>query len=365
LRYEGCQLPPLERESHEKWLLDLVAISTVADMVRLQGESRTLARYGLVVLRKTRRLGLRQLITSAGLNFDNLDAYSISWQIAPRINAAGRMDHANAAYGLLMSASPTEADELARALNLTNAERQKVTEEMVQTCRLQIGELKKNDYFVHAFDPAWSLGIVGLVAGKLVQEYNRPALVMCQVGDKIGGSGRSGLGGFDLAAALNECKEYLLNYGGHKEAAGFSLAKSKLEDFLKAFTKIAARELKKVNLTPELAIDMNRPLSKVDWELQTQVAKLEPFGQQNPSPRFASSNLTVAQLIPVGSTGQHLKLVLEGDGVTRKFILFRQGDIGASLVVGDTIDVAYEVGINEWNGNRELELKVIDLKKHE
>ena len=365
LRYDGCHLSAIEREAHEKWLLDLVAISTIADMVRLQGESRTLARYGLVVLQKTRRLGLRKLIESAGLNFTNLDTHSISFQIAPRINAAGRMDHANAAYALLMSEQADEAAELARALNLTNSERQKVTDEMAQACRLQIGELKKNQFFVQAFEPSWSLGMVGLVAGKLVQEYGRPALVMCQNGDKIAGSGRSGIGGFDLAAALNECSQYLLTYGGHKEAAGFSLAKEKLEDFLKAFTKIASRELRGVDLAPQVNIDMALPLSKIDWELQTQVSKLEPFGQQNPSPRFASSNLTVAQLIPVGSTGQHLKLVLEGDGVTHKFILFRQGDIGASLVVGDTVDVVYEVGINEWNGNRELEFKVIDLKKHE
>jgi len=262
-----------------------------------------------------------------------------------------------------MSEQATEATELARALNLTNSDRQKVTDEMFQACRLQIGELKKNQYFVQAFEPSWSLGMVGLVAGKLVQEYGLPALVMCQNGDKIAGSGRSGIGNFDLAAALNKCDKYLLTYGGHKEAAGFSLAKAKLEDFLKAFTKIVSRELKGVDLKPQLSVDMSLPLSRVDWELQTQVEKMEPFGQQNSTPRFVSLDLTVAQLIPVGSTGQHLKLVLEGDGVTRKFILFRQGEIGASLASGDKVDVAYEIGINEWNGNRELELKVVDLKR--
>jgi single-stranded-DNA-specific exonuclease len=362
LRYEGCHLSKQEGEAWEKWLLDLVAISTVADMVRLVGENRTLALYGLKVLCKTRRLGLRKIIEVAGLRFDNLGTYSIGFQIAPRINAAGRMDHANAAYALLVSENATEAEELARALNLTNSERQKVTEEMLQTARLQIGELKPEQYFVHAFEPSWQLGIVGLVAGKLVQEYNRPALAMCQIGDKICGSGRSGVGNFDLAAALKECQEHLITWGGHKEAAGFSLGKDKLEEFLKAFTKIVKRELKGINLAPILNIDLPLKLNQVDWSLYEQVEKMEPIGQLNPTPKFVSYGLNVAGLIPVGSTGQHLRLVLEGDGLSRKFILFRQGDASTQFRIGDAVDVVYEVGVNEWNGNRELELKLVDIK---
>lgn len=363
LKYDGCHLPEREQEAWEKWLLDLVAISTVADMVKLQGESRTLTKYGLTVLRKTRRLGLQKLIEAAGLRFDTLDTHSIGFQIAPRINAAGRMDHANAAYALLVSQQPGEAIELARALNLTNSERQKLTDEMFIASKLQIGELKSEQYFVHSFHPTWSLGMVGLVAGKLVQEYNRPALTMCQQGEKVAGSGRSGVGGFDLAAALSECKELLTSFGGHKEAAGFSLPKDKLESFLQKFDEIAARELHGVDLAAAVRIDAALPLSRADWQLYEQVEKLEPTGQANPSARFLSQGLTVADLVPVGSQGQHLKLVLEGDGVARKFILFRQGEIGSQLTPGDIVDVVYEVAVNEWNGNRELELKVVDIKK--
>lgn len=363
LKYDGCHLSERERESWEKWLLDLVAISTVADMVKLQGESRTLTKYGLTVLRKTRRLGLQKLIEAAGLRFDSLDTYSIGFQIAPRINAAGRMDHANAAYALLVSHEAGEAGELARALNLTNTERQKLTDEMFLASKQQVGELAAGQYFVHSFDPSWQLGMVGLVAGKLVQEYGRPALVMCQQGDKVAGSGRSGVGGFDLAAALTECGELLTSYGGHKEAAGFSLPKDKLEDFLRAFGAIAARELSRADLVPRVTIDAVLPLSRVDWALQEHAAALEPTGQANPAARFVSLSLSVVDLVPVGAQGQHLKLVLEGDGVARKFILFRQGDTGTTLKVGDIVDVAYEVGVNEWNGNRELELKVVDIRK--
>lgn len=365
LHYEGCPLTPEKREAWEKWLLDLVAISTVADMVRLQGESRTLTKYGLVVLRKTKRLGLRKLVEVANLKPASIDTYTISWQIAPRINAAGRMDHANAAYALLVSESASEAEELARALNLTNTERQKVTDDMVAGGRLQIGELKPEQYLVTAFDPTWSLGLVGLVAGKLVQEYHRPALVMCQQGERVAGSGRSGIGNFDLAAALDECKEYLISYGGHREAAGFALPKERLEDFITAFQRIVERELKGVDLAPVAVVDMAMPLSRADWGLYEQVIKLEPVGQQNSPARFVSYGVTVASLTPVGSQGQHLKLVLEGDGLAKKFIWFRQGEAGAKLAIGESVDVVYEVGVNEWNGNRELELKVIDLRRHE
>lgn len=363
LRYGGCPLNKHEAKAWEKWLLDLVAISTVADMMRLLGENRTLTMYGLTVLRKTRRLGLQKLIEVAGLQPDNLDTYSIGFQLAPRINSAGRMDHANAAYALLVSENATEAGELARALNLTNSERQKVTDDILQACRLQIGELKPKQYFVSAFEPSWQLGIVGLVAGKLVQDYNRPALVMCQTGDKVSGSGRSGVGDFNLADALKKCEQYLATWGGHKEAAGFSLPKEKLEEFLKAFGKVAASELKDHDFTPQVKVDAQLPLSAADWHLFEQVERLAPVGQLNPNPRFASYGLSVSGMTPVGSQGQHLKLILEGDGVERKFILFRQGETSTLFKIGESVDVVYEVGVNEWNGNRELELKVVDLKK--
>lgn len=363
LRYDGCHLAEREREAHEKWLLDLVAISTVADMVKLQGESRTLVKYGLTVLQKTRRLGLRKLIEAAGLRLDTLDTYSISFQIAPRINAAGRMDHANAAYALLTAGDETQAGELARALNLTNAERQRVTDEMFVASKAQIGELIANQYFVHSFEPSWQLGMVGLVAGKLVQEYGRPALVMCQQGDRIAGSGRAGVGGFDLAGALSACRKHLTSWGGHREAAGFSLPRVSFEAFLVDFTAEVERQLRGVDLAPVVNVDMVLPFETADWSLVERVKKLEPTGQGNMPPRFASLGLRIGELTPVGAQGQHLKIVLEGGGATRKLILFRQGEVGNELTVGNIVDVVYQVGVNEWNGNRELELKVIDIKK--
>lgn len=362
LKYEGCPLPDKEKEAHEKWLTDLVAISTIADMVKLVGENRTLVKYGLQVLAKSKRLGLKKLLEVAGITADKIDSYTVSWQIAPRINAAGRMDHANTAFTLLMSSDETEADNLARAINLTNTERQRLTEDMIMQAKDQIGELKKQDFFIHAFKAEWSLGLVGLVAGKLVQEYNRPALVMCQTGDKIAGSGRAGIGDFNLASALAECQEYLISFGGHKEAAGFAMMSTKFEKFLEQFSKIAKRDLGNKDLTPSLNIDAVISFERVNWQLVEQIKMLEPLGQANPRPRFLSQGARVLSLQTVGTNNQHLRLDLEAHGYNQRFIWFRATDQGLGLVPGDKVDVVYEVGVNEWNNERRLELKVVDLK---
>jgi len=363
LRYEGCHLSQTEREIQEKWLLDLVAISTVADMVKLTGENRTLVKYGLTVLRKTRRLGLKKLIEVAGLNFDDLDTYDIGFQIAPRINAAGRMDHANAAYALLMSENSTEAEELARSINLTNSQRQAITDVMFKEACEQIGKINIKTFFIQAYKPEWSLGLVGLVAGKLVQQYNRPALVMCQVGDKIAGSGRAGVGGFDLANALTACSEYLVSFGGHKEAAGFSLSINQLENFLSKFAKLAKAHLSGQDLTAKLAVDAVFTLDKIDWHIAEQVELLEPFGQGNPGARFASYGVLIANTQPVGSAGQHLRLELSFESSHQRFIWFNSAESSKQFSIGDKVDVVYEVGVNEWNNTRQLELKVVDIKK--
>ncbi|MFH1866728.1 MAG: single-stranded-DNA-specific exonuclease RecJ [Patescibacteria group bacterium] len=359
-----CELGEKEKEVWEKWLLDLVAISLVADMVPLLGEARTLVKYGLVVLQKNRRLGLQKLIEVAGVNPELITTNTIGWQIAPRINAAGRMDHANAGYQLLMSEDSCEAEELARSLNLTNTERQRVSEEMLQQALEQVGKLKRSDYAVFTFMPEWPLGVVGLVAGKLVQKYNRPALVMCAEGDNIVGSARS-IPALDLMQVLKETDQHLIKYGGHKQAAGYKMTKANYEKFIKAFNKVARQHLKDKDLTPVLELDAELELAKTDWLVYEAVQKLEPTGQTNPIPLFALFDLEVVAINPVGSEGQHWRLQLRQGEVEKKFITFNALQKGVDLKVGDKIDVAFEVGVNEWNGNRELQLKIMDFKHHE
>ena len=361
LRYEGCPLPPHEREAHEKWLLDLVAISTIADMVPLTGESRTLTKFGLAVLRKTRRLGLQELVRAAGLNPARLNSHSVGFQLAPRINAAGRLDHANAAYALLTASDLGTAQELARSLNLTNTERQKLTDEMYRTCLERLGELPQGRYLAWAFESGWQLGMVGLVAGKLVQRYGRPAIVMCEQGERVAGSGRS-ISTFDLLAALTSGADLLTAYGGHKQAAGFSLPKVNLEEFLKRMEGVAASGLAGTDLTPVLTVDADVSFGDLSIALADEMMVLEPWGFKNPKPVFVSRGLAVAGLNPVGTEGKHLRLALSQGGTTRRFIWFNPEPFAFSLPTGARVAVAFEIGTNDWNGRHELELKVLDVK---
>jgi len=365
LRHELCPLNDKTKESWEKWLLDLVAISTVADMVPLQGENRTLVYYGLTVLKKTKRLGLRELINQAVINIDKLNAQTISFQIAPRLNAAGRLDHANTALALLLSSQATEAVELAKSISLTNTQRQKLTDEMFAQAKEQIGELTDGQFFVHAYYPTWQLGMVGLVAGKLAQYYNRPALVLCDNNGRVAGSARSGVGQFDLAQAFSRLKDFLISFGGHKEAAGLALSKDKLEPFLRELNQLAQKQLIGQDLRPSLAVDMVVNLSEISWELYDTVTKLEPVGQNNPRALFAIYNLTVKEFNLVGGAGQHIRLLLSDGQTENKFIMFNAAEINANIKLGQAVDLVFELGVNEWNNQRDLQLKIIDWKNHD
>ncbi len=361
IKSDQCKLSSIEKESLEKWTLDLVAISLVADMIPLTGEARTLTKYGLVVLQKNKRLGLQKLLSLAGIDPATINTTTIGWQIAPRINAAGRMDHANTGFALLMSENESEADELAQALNSANIARQKATEEMITEAAEQVGE--KVAFLVTAYKREWSIGLVGLVAGKLVQLYNRPALVMCFDGKEVVGSGR-GLPGFDLVDALGECSELLTKFGGHKQAAGFRLPADNLAKFIKKISAYAKKILKDIDLKPELDIDIELSLKDANWHLYDTVKSMEPYGQGNSMPLFLSPGLKVIDSSPVGSTGQHRRLVMAGDNIEKKFILFNMPE-DKIIKNNDIIDVVYEIGVNEWNGNRDLQLKIKDYKINE
>ncbi|MEK9183397.1 MAG: single-stranded-DNA-specific exonuclease RecJ [Patescibacteria group bacterium] len=364
-----------KRAGFEKWLLDLVAISSVADMVPLLGESRTLTKYGLIVLNRTKRLGLRQLIKITGLNKNPetpLTATNIGFQLAPRINAAGRMQHANTAYQLLIASDPIEAKELARELDANNKERQKITEKMTNEAKEIIQkEKQENAPIIFALKEGWPLGLVGLVASRLCDRYYRPALVMTKKEGQIHGSGRS-IDEINIIAKLEKLKTYFEKFGGHPQACGFTLKNANdLEKFKKDLTALVAKDAAKKDLTPTLIIDAEINLEEINWELYDSLGKFEPFGEDNPMPRYLGKNLTVARVDALGADCQHLKLLIKhNNGMTHKMIGFGFGDeerVGINwceaLKIGDKIDAVFEISVNQWNGNRELQLKIIDLKK--
>jgi single-stranded-DNA-specific exonuclease len=356
-RKRGAEFP----EGHEKWLLDLVAIATVTDVMPLTGENRVLEKYGLLVLNKTKRLGLKKIIEIAGGKLGVLDTFSIGFQIGPRINAAGRMNHAVDALELLIEEDELRATELAMRLNETNQERRKASDQMYREALQEVGEIKGRKLIVVARED-WPAGLVGLVAGKLLSDFGVPVFVVGQKGETFVGSGRS-IKGFDVTQALNVASEHLDKYGGHPQACGFSTTGHKrFELAVEAMRSFAQEQINSEMLIPEIYIDAKVSLEEVQWELVDLLQLFRPFGQANPKPVFLSEGLKVVSFSTVGKDGNHLKLCLQSfNGTIRHAIAFRFGYIAEDLTLGDKVDVVHEIDVNEWNGNRELQLRVVDI----
>ena len=366
-------------ESFEKWLLDLVAISSIGDMVPLIGESRTLTRYGLTVLNKTRNLGLKKLMFVCGILDENyfpkrgtVNARAVGFQIVPRLNAAGRMDHANSAFALLMTQKDEDAENLAWQLNTNNIERQKLTENLVNQAIKQIKENdQEKDNVLFILGKEWPAGILGLVSGRLKDMYYKPVLVATENKGEITGSGRS-ISEFNLIAAMREHPEFFEKFGGHPQACGFTMKSEKdIPAFKQFLNEKIATDLKNVELIPQINIDSEVDLDDIDWKLYDLLQKFEPFGMNNEEPKYAAIGLTIISINPVGQDGKHLRLMLKHNShIVKKTIGFGLGDINKhpndwknTLHPGDKIDIAFSIEANEWNGNRELQMTIEDIKK--
>ncbi|MFH1433712.1 MAG: DHHA1 domain-containing protein, partial [Candidatus Uhrbacteria bacterium] len=358
-RSRGIDLP----EGHEKWLLDLVAIATVTDIMKLTGENRVLEKYGLLVLNKTRRPGLKALIEIAGISGKELETWNIGWQIGPRLNAAGRVNHADDAYELLIEEDETRAAVLAEKLNQENQERQKASEALHWEAVAAIGKVEDQP-ILFAIGKGWAPGIVGLAAGKICAHNYRPTFVISQDGDKFVGSGRS-IEEFNITKAMQAASDYLDRFGGHPQACGFSVTgEEKMMKAIEVMSAYAAKELAGVELLPALKIDDELSMDHLNWDLVDDLEKFRPYGTYNEKPVFLTRQLQIVGTEKVGSEGQHLRLTAnpEKGGKMVKLIGFRFGDWAEKLGLGDLVDVVYEIGINEWNGNREIQLRIIDLQ---
>ena len=350
-------------EAFEKRLTELAAISSVADMVPLVGESRTLTKYGLVVLNKTTRIGLKKLYETAGIVPGKIDTYTIGFQIAPRVNAAGRMDHANTAFGLLNATNEEEATRFAVALNQANVERQKATVTITDQAREQVIATNQSENpVIIVYDERWAAGLIGLVAGKLVEEFNRPSFVFTKKSDtELVGSGRS-IPVFNIISAMQSMTDAFLRFGGHPQAAGMSIEPQKFDAFKQRFVAYASKELEGKDLTPTLNIDAEIKLEEIGWELWASLEKFAPTGMNNPTPKYVARGLTVVEASQIGADGKHMRLsVCHETKAVKKCIAFSMGDWVERLEPGTTLDAVFEVAVNEWNGNRELQLKIVDL----
>lgn len=360
----SCRIPV---HIDERDLLDLVALGTVADLVPLKGENRALVRKGLEVLNEARREGVRALMNAARLRPGTVVASSIGYGLGPRLNAAGRLGDANLSYQLLVTADRADADILAGRLNERNRMRQQMTAQSYELATEMALAEGADAPLLFAADKGFMAGIVGLVAGRLTEAYYRPAVVV-EVGEQeCKGSCRS-IPEFHITHALDECRELLERYGGHAAAAGFTVRRENLGPLRQRLIEIAGRELavlsaSDVELAPKLSIDAMVPLSELNWELVQGLQTLEPCGEENPVPCFLSRGVPVANAQVVGSEGRHLKLVLGSDGQLVDGIAFGMGPQFEEL--GQRIDVVYALEVNEWNGERRLQLNVQDLRTSE
>jgi single-stranded-DNA-specific exonuclease len=349
--------PAFNNEAFEKWLLDLVALGTVADRMPLLDENRALAKYGLIVLNKTQRIGLRALCQAAGLEMGDIDTRNIEYQIAPRINVASRMDHASIAFALLMSKNQPEAEKLAQDLNRINTQRQKLVEEIIQQLKNELGEEPAVKAIVVQGEK-WPAGILSLISGKLIDEYHRPSFALNPRKEDVKGSARS-IEEFNLVETLNTVSHLFSRFGGHRMAAGFTIKNKELvPEFIKTMQQLAEDRLKDVDLSKKLFIDAEVKLEELGWETEEALEKFVPFGEGNRRPLFLVKDLKIENLQRVGQNSQHLKLIAGG----KKFILFCANGKCDNLRIGDMIDVVTELGVNEWNGTKELQMKIIDLK---
>lgn len=363
---QGVMSGPVMHDGSE--LLDLVALGTVADVMPLPltNENRDLVQAGLVELNRAKRPGIRAMLEEAGLRPGRVDSTAIGFVLGPRINAAGRLRHADTAYDLLLAADLDEARPLAAELGALNRERQRLTLELFGQARDRIAALPEQPYIYMLADPGYPSGLVGLVASRLCEEYYRPVVLIEQGVEQSRGSARS-IREFNITEALDACADLLVRHGGHALAAGLTVSNENLPELQRRLEDIAAAELSGMDLAPELVIDASTELSELDYALEESLAVLKPFGNGNPEPVFACRGVEIADVRPVGREGQHLKLTVRDPRTKRRgaqpvwdAIAFRLGALSDRLP--SLVDLAFTLEINEYNGQRRLQLNVKDIR---
>lgn len=345
-----------KNEAFLKWLLDLVAIGTIADRMPLLGENRTLVKYGLLVLNKTSNLGLRALIKKANLNLNSIESDDVGYRIGPRLNAAGRINHASDSLFLLLAKDKEEADFFAEKIEKMNQQRQSLVDKIFLEIEKDFKE-KLDKKFIFIFKESLPSGVMGLVANKLVDKYGRPAVLISQKQEHLKGSGRAPKP-FDLLASLEKFRNYFSSLGGHKQAAGFELKDKKYLSLLEKGLIKEANKFKKEKFVPKIKIDALLKLDDITWDLYEEISRFAPFGKDNEIIKFLVKNVQLTNLETVGQNGQHYRLVFEN----RKKMIYFSFDKSKDLKVGNFFDVVFTLGVNQWNGQQELELKLLDIR---
>ncbi len=347
---------------YEKWLLDLVAIGTVADCHALRGENRIFVKFGLKVLPKTKWIGLKTLMFTAGVQPEKkkVDTYTLGFVIAPRVNAAGRLEHANMALDLLLEESPEQALEKALRLEEINKRRQQLTASVISEAKEQVVKIQDRKILLLMGD-GWPKGVVGLVAGRLAEEYYKPVIVLEKTDGFCTGSARTA-GEFDILEAIKYASAHTVKFGGHKQAAGLSLHADNFEKFYSKILEYAEINLSEEKSQKVLQLEAELDESQLSNGTYQMLQQLEPFGVGNPHPKFLISNAEILSTRTVGATGQHSQYQFKKGNRTIAGIAFNSAQLEKNFKVGDTVDVACELIEDNWNGRNEVKLRVVDLR---
>jgi single-stranded-DNA-specific exonuclease len=348
------------RNRNEKWLarfLDLVALATVTDLVSLVGENRYLVKEGLKELNNSSRVGIQEMVKLAGLKFGELDTEHISWVIGPRLNATGRMNNALASYHLLTTQSQEEARLLAMELEEKNADRQKQTGEVLGRAREKLASKIHLPLLIEA-DESYSVGVIGPVAGKLADEFYKPAIIISLSSELCQGSCRS-IPEFDMASALAQCHDLLTTFGGHPMAAGFTVLRQNLAQLEERLMSIATERLGHLDLHPELVVDAELPLSAFTGETFKLMQRLSPFGRSNPQPSFLTRRVEVIECRNLGNNSEWLRLKLKQGDATWQAVCFKSRI--RRHEIPSFIDIVYNLQASRWNGEDVLGLSLRDF----
>lgn len=342
-------------------LLDLVALATIADVAPLRGENRILVRFGLKLMAETRHAGLRALMDAAGLDASALTAGRIGFILAPRLNAAGRVGHAMRGVELLLTSDAGEANRIARELEEMNRARQELDRATLGAARAMADRLDLDQTWgVVLGAEGWHPGVIGIVASRLVEDLSRPVL-MVAFEDGVGkGSGRS-IGAFDLHAGLTACKDLLLRYGGHRAAAGITIAADRMDAFRERFNAVARERLTADDLVPRVRVDVELPLEAITPDLEALLRHFEPFGVGNPAPVLASRGVRLATPPRVVRQGG-LKLQLAKGGGTLEAIGWGMGELARELTPASPVDLAFRLERDTYGGTSRLVARLADIR---
>lgn len=347
----------LDEKEYLKYL-DLVCVGTISDIVPLVDENRVIAKLGLKLVEVTKNIGLHTLIETIGVKA--IDSGTISFGVAPRINACGRMGHQQDALDLFLCDDVKKAKEIANRLNLYNQERQAKEKKIFEQAVQKVEEDEKDKACIILGDENWHHGIIGIVSSKITDMYFKPSILICFEGENGKGSGRS-IPGFDLHEALSKCSKHIEKFGGHSMAVGITLKKENFENFKNEFEKYA-RSCNISDIIPIINIDEEVSLKNINMEDVKSLKLLEPFGEANKMPLFLFRNLKINSIRAL-SEGKHLKLTLKDDNYIIDAIGFNLGELSGHYLLDDKVDIVGTLDINTFNGNENIQITIKDIRK--